>query len=381
MKKLKVLLLSVLVLVPFLLAFPVFAQDKDETILRRGEVVEGNYYKAGNRVVISGIVNGDVYVAGSNVVVDGTVNGDLLIAGGNVDIRGTVVNDVRVAGGVVEISGNIDGNVSAFGGKVNIIDTGRIGGSLVASTSDLNISGPIGKTADFTANNAVIANSINGNVNATVNKLVLTSQAMITGDLVYQSSSEAQIGQGAVISGDTTRKPVEGIAMRSPQFFGLFAGFAVASKIISFISYLIVGVMLLALFPIFTSKTPDIILKKPGLSFLIGLLTIILFPIVFVLLFVTIIGIPLAFILLAVFFILIYLSVIIVSLAIGGRILKTDGSKGFWSLLLGLIIYHVIGLIPIVGGIFSLIVIIFGLGSILYEESYFYKELRSKEIV
>src|SRR3990167_5151877 len=65
--------------------------QRSETVLvPKGEVVEGDYFAAGERVTIAGTVNGDAYVAGGNVVVEGEINGDLIRAGGTVNGRGKV---------------------------------------------------------------------------------------------------------------------------------------------------------------------------------------------------------------------------------------------------------------------------------------------------
>src|SRR3989304_8346367 len=72
-------------------------------VLARNEVVNKDYFAAGDTVTISGIVNGDAYLAGGSVLIDGTINGDLLVAGGTIQIQGPVKNDVRAAGGMITL--------------------------------------------------------------------------------------------------------------------------------------------------------------------------------------------------------------------------------------------------------------------------------------
>src|SRR5687767_13900949 len=79
----------------------VYAEENSipNVYLSKGEIINHDYFAAGNTVNLSGTVNGDAYIAGGNVTVDGTVNGDLLAAGGNVTILGKVTGNVRTAGG------------------------------------------------------------------------------------------------------------------------------------------------------------------------------------------------------------------------------------------------------------------------------------------
>lgn len=109
-----------------------------------------------------------------------------------------------------------------------------------------------------------------------------------------------------------------------------------------------------------------------GLGF--GFLALILTPIILVLLMMTVIGIPLSFILLSLYIISIYISKIIVSTLIGFFFQKKfnlSNVQTFWLFLLGLITLSILGIIPIVGWIFGLVLASFGLGSIvLYMKNY-----------
>ena len=87
----KVFLLAFLILLAATFATSAFAaknfQRNETVLLSKDDVVEGDYFAAGERVTIAGTVNGDAYVAGGNVIVEGEINGDLIAAGGTVNIR------------------------------------------------------------------------------------------------------------------------------------------------------------------------------------------------------------------------------------------------------------------------------------------------------
>jgi hypothetical protein len=111
-------------------------------------------------------------------------------------------------------------------------------------------------------------------------------------------------------------------------------------------------------------------LKHVGLGFLIMVVT----PIVMFILMIIILTLPLGLILLAAYLILLYISILFTALFGGDyllRLLKKNGKKSlFWPLLLGLVVFVLFIQIPIVGFLFSLIVISFGSGSLI---SYIWK--------
>ncbi|MCL5073086.1 MAG: hypothetical protein M1308_19690 [Actinobacteria bacterium] len=387
MKKLILFILFAFIFI-FGIALPASAQntDKKQTniVLPQNQTVNNDYFASGDNVTLSGTVNGDAYVAGGNVVIEGTVNGDLLVAGGNVNIRGRVTNDVRAAGGQVNVSGNIGGNLTVAGGSINITDAARLTGSLVAAGGSLEVFAPIGKEANIAGGQITLGNSVAKFVNASVGQLTVTSRARINGDLNYWSNTKANIQQGAVVEGQTRQNLVE--RPREPKLQDVAGAFAAASlffKIVSFLSYLVVGLLLIRFAPVYSREIGNTVIKNPWMSLLVGFLAFILAPILFVMLLITIIGIPLALILLAVFLIKLFLSVIFASLAIGYLILKQSEKNVNlnWALVLGLIIYEIATLIPVLGGLVTLFAFLFGLGAILIAEKNIYLSLKSKNLI
>ena len=356
-------------------------QRSETVLIPKGEVVDGDYFAAGERVTIAGTVNGDAYVAGGNVVVEGEINGDLITAGGNVNVRGKVTQDVRAGGGQVTVSGDIGGNVTLVGGSLEIADSAKITGSLVSAGGNLAVFAPIGKGATFGAGNATIGNLINGDVTAGVGELALTPNAKVAGDLNYWSDRGANIQQGAEVSGKTTHNfPPKKEKQESRKALGGVLGFF---KIVSFLAALVIGVILIKLAPQFTKITADTIVKKPVASLGIGLLTLIITPIVILIAAITVIGIPIALILLVLFLITMYFAKIFVSVAIGRKIVEVINQKAgdYAIFILGLLVYTILTLIPVIGVIVGILVLLAGVGAIVMTKKNVYKQLRSKKII
>jgi hypothetical protein len=121
--------------------------------------------------------------------------------------------------------------------------------------------------------------------------------------------------------------------------------------------------------------------KRPWASLGIGFLTLILTPIIFILLLITVLAIPLAVILLALYLIAIYLARLFIIFWAGTMIFERTGRKihEVWALIVGLIVYYVITLIPIIGGLITFFVILFGLGTAILTTREFYLAARKKE--
>ncbi len=359
-----------------------FAQNKQDVVLPKNEVVNKDYFAAGNNVFLEGRVNGDAYLAGGNIVIDGTVNGDLLAAGGNIDIRGTVTGNIRAAGGNINVTGSVGRNATLAGGGINLATNANVTGSLAAAGGNLAVSSPIGKEANLAGGQIILGSKVGSDVNAATGRLGLAPTALINGNLSYLSNNPVSIPKEASVSGKITQyipqgKPAPTAAIQAA------AGLLTFLTIADFILAAIIGIFLIVFLPVYFEKTAGIIIKRPWLSLGIGLFAVIIFPFVFVLLLMTVIGIPVAFVLAFVLAIFGYLAKIFVAFVLGQLVFRQFNRQTnlIWPLLIGLIIYFIFTLLPVLGWIIATVAGLMGLGAILIEEKNFYKELRAKQIV
>ncbi len=390
MKKLSCfLLLLSFVLTPLLFPCTIFAQEnirsKESSVLRNTEVINNDYFAAGERVTLSGIVNGDAYLAGGKVFVDGTVNGDLLIAGGTATIRGKILHNLRIVGGNITIdSTDIGGNVTVASGNVLFSNAAKIAGSLVAASGNTEVYAPIGKGITFAGGNVILGNTVNGNIVGAVGSLDILPGARINGNVDYWSQDNAKIAKEASISGKIlahlTPKGTQETAERGKAFI---SGFTKTIRIVSLISSIIIGLLLLYLVPIFMESTVETILKQPGKNFLIGLIAMFAFPLLAVILFATIIGIPLSVLILMAFFVLMYIGKIVVMFTVGQKVLGYTDYKlsNTWTFLVGAIVFFLLTWIPFIGTLIGIIGALIGFGSVLAAKANYYQLLRNKKLI
>jgi hypothetical protein len=330
------------------------------------EVYEGDYMAWGDIVEIYGTVNGDVYVAGGHVTIDGHVNGDVLVAGGQVNVSGMISQDLRVGGGQVNITGVVGRNITAVGGDIQLTSAASIGGSVVAAGGNVIISTPVNGDLKAGAGSLTIAAPVNGNVDAGVETLRLSTNAQVNGDVNYYSQVDASIDSGASVSGQIHRKEIPaGHMPTEDQFDNFFAGLDVFTKSLSFMTTLVVGLLMVKFFPHFTQRGADTITEHPVASFGVGFLSLIVVPVSFVLLLITVLGIPLAFIGIVLFGIILYFSRVLVMVFLADWLLAKFNKKAKlgWVFVAGIFLYYLISLIPILGGLIKALVVVAGLGA------------------
>jgi hypothetical protein len=335
-------------------------------ILSANEVHEGWYFAAGDEVLIEGTVNGDAYIAGGVVEVNGTINGDLLVCGGQVTVTGTVTDDIRAVGGTIRVDGNVGKDVSAAGGTVTLLSKSTVNGNILVACGTLAITGTIGKEAKIASNDAELSGTIKGNVDFTGEYLSVRQGANIGGNV------KARVGEKehVQIADGTTHGNVDiGLADmgRAARILG-YNPWHFWFKIIWAVGLLLMGLLLVFLFPKFIKGIGSMIMQRPGESLLWGFLGLLIIPILSIFLFVTVIGMPIALLAVTLFLWILYLSQLSLGIVLGNRLFALDGQTGwglFWKLAVGVIIIQALTFIPYVRFFVNLASVIFGLGATL----------------
>jgi F0F1-type ATP synthase assembly protein I len=373
-----------LIVVPLAFAQTNLRAGKNDATLRADEVIGSDYFSAGDTVTLAGTVDGDAYLAGGNVDVTGTVNGDVLAAGGNVNISGKVNGNVRVAGGNLNISGTVGKNLTTAGGTIIVTDQAKINGSGVIVGGNVSLLAPITKGLTIGGGQVNIANQVGGDINAGVGKLTLSPLAKVNGNLIYWSEDVADISSQASVSGQITQNiPPKNSHQDKETGQKSSAGGAIVFKIFSFITALVMGLLLLWLVPSFVERTTLTIYKSPLLSFGIGFLAVALTPFIVLLLLITLVGIPFIFVWLFVLVFSLWMAKVFISVAVGLWIVRVFRQKTsiYLAFSSGLVIYYLLSMIPVIGWIVGFISGMIGLGALMITKRNYYQDLRQKKII
>lgn len=332
--------------------------------------VNDDLYAVGSEVTIDQPVNGDVTVMGGTVHIDDDVSGDVIVLGGRVTISGNVGDDVRVAGGTVMVSGNVKDDLVVIGGTIELSKNGSVGGSVMARGGVVSIDGNVTEHVRGSVAIMKIKGWINGNVEIDADDYLSVSQnAKIRGNLLYSSRNLTVIPTGTV-TGKTERTAPGHEAYKS-LILGFYSIGMLVVRFWNFLALLVVGGAFFVLFPQEFTKRPDLLRKNFWKYLGIGFLGITAGAAFIIFCAVTVVGLPLAGILAAGAGVLWYLSQLVVALFLGNMLLKPKARsprRTYGVFALGLFIYTLISLIPVIGPFTNFIILLAAFGVMLQRQ-------------
>jgi len=322
------------------------------TQLRMAEAVPGDAILAGGRIATSGSVQGDEVAAGGELELGANIDGGLYAAGGRVHLDGKVARNARIAGGEVEVgpSAEVQGGLTIGGGRVEV--NGRVGKYLQIGAGSARIDGHVG-----------------GDVDVASGELNLGPGAVIDGVLTYYGPQPATVAAGAQIKGGIQYVEHKRWAHggRTPMLRGFGAG-----AWIWLIGWMVVGSVLLGLWPGFVRSVTDTALRRPWMALLMGFVVLVCVPIAVLLLMISLIGIPLALLAMCLYLVLLPLGYLASAAAMADWLLSRmrRGGEIFTRqrilMLLGVLLaLFVLTRVPVLGGIVRLLAIFVGVGGLV----------------
>lgn len=324
-----------------------------------GQTVDNTLFAAGRTVDIAGTVNGDLFCAGTNVTVSGQVNGDVLCAGQNLIVTGKVSGDVRLAGQNVTLGSQVGGNATIGATTFTQQSQSTVQGDMTIGSTNATLNGTVGRDVGGGNTDLTLSGTVGRNVKANVQHLKLENTAKVAGNITYASANTLTRASGAQVGGTVTRTTP--VSHRGPAWTHL-NGWLVA--LYFYVSFLVVALILALLLPGVLERAWIITRERLGMTFLVGLLSSILVPIVLTLLLATVIGIPLAIVAGLMWLVAVLLAGPFAAYLVGRWILR--GSRNaVLVMLVGAAILFLVYLVPFVGWLIWLVGTWFGLGMIL----------------
>ena len=383
----------------------------------RGTTVNGDVTVNMGEILILGTVNGNVSGNMGSITIHGDVNGDVEANMGQVNVSGNVSGQVRARMGEVVVDGVVAGDIDAGLGNVRI--TGTVGGDVKNGFGELRIPGEVLGSVTSRGGNIYITGTVQGDVSLNRGIVELGSGAVVGGK-VYVEEGLVKAAAGATAQSievmnelteeelrrgnngdrgftfhytfqgldqviedlaDSIEQAVRGIRM--PQFRRIFrdnyiinrpfrwlVGWpgSLARGLFNMIVLFALTALTYSLFPRQVHHTGEAVIHKSGTVFGWGFLAVLLALPLMILLAITLIGIPLIFaevLFLAVAALLGYTAI---TWLIGDRIVNTSSSgkaNPLGAIALGVLIVGVIGFIPVIGWLSSLVVFIAALGAAL----------------
>src|SRR3989344_2936150 len=313
-----------------------------------GERITDDVYIVGGSVLSSGVIFGDLIAGGGNIVVSGSVGGDLIALGGSVTVTSNIPDDVRIGGGNIVVQGTVGGDLLVGGGQVSITSP-RVGGDVIVGGGIIRIDGAVGGDVVAGGGEIYVNGAISGNVKVRADKLTLGKNAVITGNLTYTAQKEMTQEEGAVVRGKVTYEPRADTAKSGARVLAVLG----LGKLAALLACaLVVGLI----FRRYAREIVTHVTRSPLSELGRGLIIVIVLPVLSVLLLITVVGIPLGIMGIVSFVAAMLFSWILAPILLGSIvyrfIAKRDLYEVSWTtILLGVVLYSLLGLIPVLGWI------------------------------
>lgn len=247
----------------------------------------------------------------------------------------------------------------------------------INNTNLIRFGGNVTVPENQTVENAI---AFGGNVTVSPNAKVVDTAIAFGGDVILKKGARVEgdtysfggkIIQepGAIVSGEkATFSDRDGMMHGSNQARSLFFVkylLGIVFRIGSTVVAAILGLIILRTRPQFLPQLATKLRQQPGLTALWGLVTHVVLVVVIVFLAITLIGIPLIPLLILTAIVTSLVGSLGVALLVGQRLLSKSDRSLQQQFLIGMVILTVLTLIPYFGGLFVVLINLFGLGVIL----------------
>ncbi|HEV7121403.1 MAG TPA: hypothetical protein VGN56_01095 [Candidatus Paceibacterota bacterium] len=366
----RIILPALLILMlPSLASAATFAEQKTLVL---SNTPPDNTYLAGVSVTVSAPLPADLAAAGGTVTAYSPIGGDALVAGGTVHLQDAVGGDVRAVGARVLVDAPVTGDVVAAGGTikvsgaardmrlfgVNVQATGGAQGPVTIYGADVTLSGEYGADVNIIASD----------------HLTIGPNTHIHGVLKYNAPTQAELPASSHVDGGVTYTgsyayvPTNAEAQR----------FAIAGAGVFFIvralAVMIAAGLLAGLFPRFSEALAARVFTRrharTSLLILLGFGILIATPVLILLLAVSFVGGGIGLLLGSSYVLLLFLSYLYAGVLAGGALRHTATKRSVtlisWKdAILGMLAFFIVGSIPYLGGMLTLITLCLMLGAIV----------------
>jgi hypothetical protein len=328
-----------------------------------GDVVHNDLIATGPSVRIDGTVEGDVIAFTRDLTVTGHVTGDVIAFAEEAMIDGIVDGNVRVFSRGAILQGTVGKNVSAFGRSIDLISKATIGGGMIVLAGEADLDGKIQRDLLGMIGRTDLDGLIGGQAWIHGGSLTVASSAEIRGPATFEGPQQPVVEAGAKLA-----SPIRTEITQEVRRNRRTAARVAIRAIFSYAGALVVGILLLVVFPGFFRAT---LREASGIGLPIGIGALALITGAFLL----VLGVLLLFVGVGAgvagvmaYAPILYVAQVFVGAWLGNKIMGETSavtSAVIGRMALGLLILRVAGLIPVLGGLMWLAVLLWGTGAVL----------------
>jgi cytoskeletal protein CcmA (bactofilin family) len=328
-----------------------------------GEVVHNDLIVAGPFVRVDGTVEGDLIAFTRNLTVTGHVTGDVIAFAQETRIAGAVDGNVRVVCHTATLEGKTAKNVSAVASSVELASGANVGGGMITVAGQADLDGKIQRDLLGVIGRSDLEGLIGGDAWVRGGALTIASTAEIRGQTTYEGPQQPTVESGAKLG-----SPVKTEITQEVRRGRRSAARIVVRSIFAYAGALVVGILLLLVFPGFFRAA----LRETGaigLPIGVGALALLAGTFVLVIgILLLILGIGAGVAGAMAYAPILYVAQVFVGTWLGNRILgeaSGNTSAVVGRMALGLLIVRVAGLTPVLGALVWIAVLLWGAGAVL----------------
>lgn len=390
----------------------------DNVVIEADEIIDDDLYVNAQDFTLEGTVTGDLFVVADNITINGTVEGDLFAGGGTIVINGTVGGDTRIGGAALQLgkTASLGEDLMVGGASLETKEGSTIGGDLLVGSGQTLLAGDVAGNVFAGTGALELRGNFGGDVTVEVGDadqsdgqappmympdikisipsisagFTIKEGAKIEGDLTYSQFKDIQIPADAVDGKITRNEPRVDIENTYvPPTAGELAVTWTFNLFRTIITIVLLGLLLGWLAPKFVDilsqkiqGTPLASLGWGVVAFAAFFFTLLLITVVaaigaFFFIMLTLGGVSFWIVLVGLlsisavsigFGLVIFFLAKIVVAWLGGKMILNKLSPSLaeskiWPLVLGAVLVALATSLPLVGLVFSVLIILFGLGA------------------
>lgn len=338
---------------------------QDQNVIVSATQSYRNLYTAGAAVTINGNIAGDLTAAGGTVTVVGGVEKSALLAGGTLNLVGDFGSNVKLIGGNVTVTGKVGGDLAIAGGNISVTGKSEIAGDAIIAGGNVIIDAPVNGSIHVLGGNVTINGKVRGGVYVQAGQqLTFGPQAEVGGKITYKGPKQAVVQAGAKIG------QIDFSLSQPRRYENRFFAVLTFAFLLKLLALMVAGWLLLKIKRSWAQAVVDRTMQKPWESLGWGFLGVIAVPILIVVCLLAFVGFYVSAIAGAWFVLTLLLTQIFATVVLGFWVLKLVGKTGHlladWqSLVVGVILWGILGLVPVLGWIAETLLFLMTLGALL----------------
>jgi len=361
---------------------PAPQQEPEEFRLTQRERIgqDGSLVRVGDtQMIFDAYINftdsvNDLFVWGYIPTISGQISDNAVLGGYRIEItpEAEVGGDLFIFAQGGRINGHVGGDIYAFVADLTIGQGSVVDGAVYGSSGNLTIDGDVAGPVSYAGGVVTINGTVRGDLRLETGELEIGPDAVIMGELRYESPREASIEPGADVQGEVRyfapRDDEDDEDAESSASSGGVSFWSILWDAWWLLSSFLVGAIALAIGGEASRRPARRLLEQPALGLGFGFVIAVVIPAAAILAMVLLVTIPLGFITLAVYVAAAYLARLVASMAVGHALLRlARGGKdtsAYASLAVGLVLFFFLTQIPYIGFLIWLAAIVAGLGGI-----------------